>query len=29
MLDKLQTPCSVFVSFETEEAIGRAKILNE
>jgi len=29
MLDKLQTPCSVFVSFETEEAIGRANILNE
>ena len=24
MLDKLQTPCSVFVTWETEEALQRA-----
>lgn len=29
LLDKLQTPCSVFVTWETEEAIQRALTWNE
>jgi len=29
MLDKLQTPCSCFVTFETEEGYQRAKMYNE
>jgi hypothetical protein len=28
-LDKIQTPCSVFVSFEDEEGVNRAKVYNE
>jgi hypothetical protein len=28
-LDKCQTPCSVFVSFEDEEGVNRAKVYNE
>lgn len=29
MLDKLQRPCSVFVTFETEEGVNRALNYNE
>jgi hypothetical protein len=29
LLDGLQTPCSVFVMFETEEGVNRARELNE
>jgi len=29
MLDRLQTPCSSFVTFETEEGFQRAKMYNQ
>jgi hypothetical protein len=29
LLDKLQTPCSIFATFETEEGVNRARLLNE
>jgi len=29
LLDQMQTPCSVFISFETEEGFNRCLIYNE
>lgn len=29
LLNRLQTPCSVFVTFETEEGLNRALLVNK